>query len=69
MHATLRLTNTSANILGAWASASAPVSSGCCMGRSCLMYSSWSNVTLPPSSLEHLSTIGARVLAAITLAK
>eukprot|EP00959_Pyramimonas_sp_CCMP1952_P199481 4172287-Pyramimonas_sp.AAC.1 len=43
----------SATVLGAGASASAPVRSGCCMGLSCLMYSSWPKVTLPSSSLVY----------------
>eukprot|EP00959_Pyramimonas_sp_CCMP1952_P076510 1598739-Pyramimonas_sp.AAC.1 len=38
----------SATIVDAWTSASAPASS-------CLMYSSWSNVTLPSSSLVDLA--------------
>eukprot|EP00959_Pyramimonas_sp_CCMP1952_P415219 8700198-Pyramimonas_sp.AAC.1 len=45
------------------------VSSGCCIGRSCLMYSSWSKVTLPSSSLVYLTTQLVCVLVEFTLPK
>eukprot|EP00959_Pyramimonas_sp_CCMP1952_P378959 7938089-Pyramimonas_sp.AAC.1 len=46
----------SATTLDACAPASAPVSSGSCIGRSCIMYSFWSNATLPHSSVVYLTT-------------
>eukprot|EP00959_Pyramimonas_sp_CCMP1952_P185167 3871894-Pyramimonas_sp.AAC.1 len=59
----------SATITDAWASASAPVSSGCCIGRSCYIF------VLVQRDIAVLilgrsdSTIGARALVDFTLTK